>query len=386
MPGKRKLFIMHAQELAHRLVHSIAHGGLVEQFVRSYAERYNRRKLTGDPLRLRELESTIGREALLAIAVEVRRLAPRAFAPGGSAPRPQEIALGQTFFAEFVASLGRALDWAAADVPSEMRALERDLEMYWGWSHRSSGPATGISPQRRSGSGSQGPFPDRCAILLDPPMMEQARRAAAAFEAEVVREGIRAFDRLGRHHAAGPARARQAGRNKSRAARKPAIRATRPLSRGGAKLHRGKKLRHGKKLPGDAKLRGRKKLRGDKDSPRKTKWRVDVNRRSKPPRLRRKPERGADALGREQVRPPARVRRQRSPSRQPAKKLPPPVTSSKSHARKKSRPAKLERKIHQPAARGRKLRGAHTKPANRAGKLPPRRAKTTTGKHGGGRR
>ncbi len=84
MPGKRKLFIMHAQELAHRLVHSIAHGGLVEQFVRSYAERYNRRKLTGDPLRLRELESTIGREALLAIAVEVRRLAPRAFAQGGS--------------------------------------------------------------------------------------------------------------------------------------------------------------------------------------------------------------------------------------------------------------------------------------------------------------
>ncbi len=121
MRGKRKLFIMHAQELAHRLVHTIEHGGLVAQFVHAYAERYNRRKLTGDAVRLRELESTIGREALLAIAVEVRRLAPHAFAQGRAGAGPQEIALGETFFAEFVASLGRALDWPAADAACTTR-------------------------------------------------------------------------------------------------------------------------------------------------------------------------------------------------------------------------------------------------------------------------
>jgi hypothetical protein len=368
MPGKRKLFIMHAQELAHRLVHSIAHGGLVEQFVRSYAERHNRRKLTGDSLRLRELESTIGREALLAIAVEVRRLAPRAFAQGGSAPGPQEIALGETFFAEFVASLGRALDWAAADVPSEMRALERDLEMYWGWSHRSGAPPTARSRRRGSGSGSEGPFPDRCAILLDPPMMEQARRAAAAFETDVVREGIRAFDRLGRHHAGGPPRARHAAKKISRAARRPATRATRSLLHGGENLRRNEKLH------------------GQKDSRQNENLRVDAKRRMKPPRIRRKPESRGGDVGRQRAKTPARVRGQQKQFRQTAKKPASPVTPSKSRAGEKSPARKLERKTHPHAGLGQKLRGGHTKSANPAGKLPPARAKAMNSKRGGGRR
>ncbi len=238
MAGKRKLFIMHAQELAHRLVHSIAHGGLVEQFVRSYAERHNRRKLIGDPLRLRELESTIGREALLAIAVEVRRLVPRAFAQGGSKPGAEEIALGETFFSEFVASLGRALDWSAADAASEMQALQRDVEMYWGWSQRGAASPQSMLAGRRSERGrgepsSEGPFRDRCAILLDPPMMEQARRAAAAFETEVVRVGIHAFDQLGRQHRRGaPPRSRHLTKL-SRGAKNQTAAAKRLVKRGG---------------------------------------------------------------------------------------------------------------------------------------------------------
>ena len=138
MAGKRKLFIMHAGELANSLVHALKHHGLVANFVRDYAQRYHRPKLVAEPDRISELETTIGREALLSIAVEVRRLAPAAFADGLRSPSIEQMALADAFFAEFVASLGRALDWSLADVPTEEQALERDLEMYWRWRQRSS--------------------------------------------------------------------------------------------------------------------------------------------------------------------------------------------------------------------------------------------------------
>jgi hypothetical protein len=235
MAGRRRLFIAHAHELAHRLVQTIARGGMVEQFVRSYAERHNRRKLTGDPVRLREMESTIGREALLAIAVEVRRLAPRAFTDGHAAPGAVELSLAQTFFSEFVAAVGRSLEWPPADMRSEMQAFERDLELYWRWSQR-----PGESSRGRAAHEGQGPFPDRCAILLDPPMMEQARRAAAGFEAEVVRMGVRAFSQLGRQSSGIATRAPRPTRRPPRAAKKAGIRAARALRRERKKSRRTK--------------------------------------------------------------------------------------------------------------------------------------------------
>ena len=47
-------------------------------------------------------------------------------------------------------------------------------------------------------SANDAPFPDRCALLLDPAMMEQARRAAALFQMDLLRIGARIFGRLGR--------------------------------------------------------------------------------------------------------------------------------------------------------------------------------------------
>ncbi len=47
-------------------------------------------------------------------------------------------------------------------------------------------------PRRRS------PFRDRCALLLDPAMMEQARRAAADFEREILRRAAKTFGQMGR--------------------------------------------------------------------------------------------------------------------------------------------------------------------------------------------
>ena len=81
MAASRKLFLTHAGELAHRLMQDVYRGGLVARFVRAYAEQYGRYGLLSETERLSELESTIGREALLVMAAGVRRiLLPQAFA------------------------------------------------------------------------------------------------------------------------------------------------------------------------------------------------------------------------------------------------------------------------------------------------------------------
>jgi hypothetical protein len=189
MAAKRKIFITHAGELAHRLMRAVERDGLVAEFVRAYAGRYGRRKLLTEPARLHELERTMGREALLAMTVEIRRLLPRAFASGpGGALRPEEATLCDAFYAEFVASLERALEWDSTESATESGSFERDLEMYRQWSNRSAAPSRAA----------ESPFPDRCAILLDPAMMEQARHAGAGFEVELASAAAKMLGRLGR--------------------------------------------------------------------------------------------------------------------------------------------------------------------------------------------
>lgn len=220
MAVRRKLFLTHAGELAHQLVITIARDSLAMEFVRGYAERHDRRKVTANPERLREMESTISREALLLIAAEVRRLLPRAFElsrNGGS----EDLALCDIFYSEFLESLGRALEWPSAEAETEAQTFRRDLGMYTKWRAR--------NPKLRAlsmASVEGAPFPDRCAILLDPAMMEQARRAAATFQTDLLRLGTRIFGQLGRQipRRLGPSSAR--ARPARSGARKSAARAS----------------------------------------------------------------------------------------------------------------------------------------------------------------
>ena len=238
-PG-RKLFLTHAGELAHLLVRAIARDAMAMGFVRAYAERHDRRKILANVERLREMESTISREALLLIAAEVRRLLPRAFQVSRNA-RSEELLLCDVFYTEFLEALGRALEWPPAEAGTEAEAFLRDLETYAKWRERNP-----ILPAARKASGDDSPFPDRCAILLDSAMMEQARRAAAKFQSDLLRMGTRIFGQLGRHPqqrrlargtrtqpADRPGRGRAArDRNKEmRSTRKPAKRTTRPRRR-----------------------------------------------------------------------------------------------------------------------------------------------------------
>lgn len=233
----RKLFLTHAGELAHHLVSAITRDAMAMKFVRGYAERHDRRKVVANLERLREMERTISREALLLIAAEVRKLLPRAFGFSRN-PRPEELALCDTFYAEFLEALGRALEWPLVEAETEAEAFRKDLEIYAGWRERNS-----AMPAVRKASRKESPFPDRCAILLDPGMMDQARRAAAAFQSDLLRLGTRFFGQLGRlapqrRISAGtkirPARQgthRQRGGNRDVRLRKPAKRANRPRRR-----------------------------------------------------------------------------------------------------------------------------------------------------------
>ena len=188
----RKLFLTHAGELAHHLVSAIARDAMAMKFVRGYSERHDRRKVVANLERLREMERTISREALLLIAAEVRRLLPRAFGLARN-PRSEDLALCDTFYAEFLEALGRALEWPFVEAEIEGQAFRKDLEIYAGWRERNP-----VVPAARKASRNESPFPDRCAILLDSGMMDQARRAAASFQSDLLRLGTRFFGQLGR--------------------------------------------------------------------------------------------------------------------------------------------------------------------------------------------
>jgi hypothetical protein len=224
--AQRKLFLTHAGELAHRFVREVGRDGLVARFVRSYAEGHGRRGLLSDPARLPELASTIGREALLVMAADVRRRLPQAFARGPKGVlRSDDAAFVETFYAEFLASLMRDLDWPRGDASAEADMFRRDLEMYRQWGQR---PV----PDARAGHAAESPFRDRCALLLDPAMMEQARRGASEFEAEILRAAAQRFRQLGTSRVfTGKASPRHGPKARRNVKRTPTRRSAKPARR-----------------------------------------------------------------------------------------------------------------------------------------------------------
>jgi hypothetical protein len=81
------------------------------------------------------------------------------------------------FREEFIVALGRALRWSE----EESGEFARDYDLYEATRSRAGA--------ERSGGGtrniSSGAFVDRCGLLLDPSMLEQARRAAGRFQAQL---------------------------------------------------------------------------------------------------------------------------------------------------------------------------------------------------------
>lgn len=176
MARARKLFPIYGSALANTMLVAIERDRLVDRFVADYVARHDRRGILGGPARERELEETVGREILLAMIVEVREALPAFFrGKQKSKLKSEETEAMDAFFRELLAALARAQNWNGED----RRQFRRDLELYSDFSGRQKTAAKGRKKQATPEE--EAPFLARVALLLDPSMLEQARRAARIF-------------------------------------------------------------------------------------------------------------------------------------------------------------------------------------------------------------
>lgn len=168
-----------AQETAALVLSLLIREGLVARFLNSYAKEAKRPGRTANPERFRELVETIRRESLTVAVLDVEHEIPlRMGVRVGRRATPAQSSLIQLFRDEFNAALRRGLAWG----DEEFAAFSRDLDLY----RKLYGTFPEALRSRAAGSTPKGPFVDRCGIVLDPSMLDLARRAAASFEAELI--------------------------------------------------------------------------------------------------------------------------------------------------------------------------------------------------------
>jgi hypothetical protein len=196
MPTSRKLFPSYGSAVAQALCHTLEREGLVRNFVASYAKEFDRKAVAATAARVHELEATIGREALLAMVIEIREQLPRFFGKRrGAEVGESQAAAAEAFFEQFFYALGRVERWSEEETAEFMRDL--DLYSRMGPQHIARGAArralgagkaaaSATSTREAAAPVERFPFPDLCALLLDPSMMEKARRAADRFHGELI--------------------------------------------------------------------------------------------------------------------------------------------------------------------------------------------------------
>jgi len=180
MARARKLFPIYGSALANNMLVALVHDRIVDRFVAAYVAEYDRRGILGGPARDRELADTMGREILLAMIVEVHEALPAFFGKKQQSKlKSEEREAIEAFFRELLAALARAQNWSGED----RRQFRRDLALYSEFSARREMVAK--ARKRGKTSEEEAPFVARVALLLDPSMLEQARRAARKFHSGV---------------------------------------------------------------------------------------------------------------------------------------------------------------------------------------------------------
>ncbi len=192
-----------ARESANLLVSTLERGEEIPNFLRGYAKEYERPGVLLEPLLSRDLAATIRREALLTVIARLNILAARvlvkpkrekkkaqARGPHGrgkkvkkgarqkpSVPakpqklKPTEISALKLFRETFLDSVEQIMNWDEV----EKAAFLRDCDLYQ--------KVSSLQQEKRAGQRSKRglaaslPFVDRCALVLDASMFEQARRA-----------------------------------------------------------------------------------------------------------------------------------------------------------------------------------------------------------------
>jgi len=209
MPYRPRELVVRAREAAAVMLSALDRNEMVARFVDIYAAENRRPGRADQPSFYREQLQTIRRESILAMVLRIEAGLPARLKVGvtmrGAKPakrRPAKLKKGKRggrltkapkpgrggtielaipfldlFREEFFVALGQYLEWSEED------ALEfwRDLELYEKLSEKR--PAR-VS-KRKAAAMAYGPFADRVAMLLDPSLMEQARRAAAKFQVEL---------------------------------------------------------------------------------------------------------------------------------------------------------------------------------------------------------
>jgi hypothetical protein len=201
MPYRPRELVVRAREAAGLLLSALDRNEMVERFLDMYAAENRRPGRADQPGHYREQLETIRREAVLALALRIEKALPtrmkvqvtmRAVGrptktkkgkKGTKAKQKRKPALELAipllamFREEFFVSLGQALDWSDDDASD----FWRDLEFYENLSKQEPRRRTRV----RATDAASGPFVDRVGLLLDPSLMEQSRRAAGKFEAEL---------------------------------------------------------------------------------------------------------------------------------------------------------------------------------------------------------
>ena len=207
MPYRPRELVIRAREAAILLLRTLDRNEVVQRFLDIYAAQYRRPGRADQPFHYREQMETIRREAILAMVLRIEAALPKRLNVHVSvrdARKPKKrtkgkksakakrapsktgldlaIPLLDLFREEFFVALGQALEWDDEDAHS----FWRDLEVYETLSTAAAQRASSKrAPARLVGPAAAGPFVDRVGFLLDPSLMEQARREAAKFEAEL---------------------------------------------------------------------------------------------------------------------------------------------------------------------------------------------------------
>jgi hypothetical protein len=202
MPYRPRELVVRAREAATLLLAALDRDEMVARFLDLYAAEHRRPGRADHPVFYRDQLATIRRESVLAMVLRIEAALPARLKVSVNvrgANRPRKASKGKKtarkarraksaalelaipfldlFREEFFAALGRSLDWTDRDAEEFWRDLELCEQLAAREPRR---PAL-----RASRSAASGPFVDRVAMLLDPSLMEQARRAAGKFQIEL---------------------------------------------------------------------------------------------------------------------------------------------------------------------------------------------------------
>jgi hypothetical protein len=174
------------RELAKQLLHVLKTERIASTFIENYAKQFDRPEASAHPQRRRELEAMLDREILLAMTARIARTVETNALRAPRRARLTSVQDPKKFLRELIAALAKESNWTAGDA-MEFRG---DLEIY----RHLTALAALRSSQTRSRVVPAGPFVDRCAILLDSSMIENASRAAGKLLLQLEAQSVKLLE------------------------------------------------------------------------------------------------------------------------------------------------------------------------------------------------